>query len=443
MVKEIGIGQSAAKFLGRKRFNDYGLISQYWSSDWETGDSPGVGEKIQSGLHGKRVAARSGAGQINDLSEHTPKRVNFIAIQHGHGVACNGYRQNAIRTGYEQVIPYKAGEMFAFMAKQSGKVISANAQGIVIEYKDGERKGVHLGTVYGKAAGLVIPHNIVTRLKTGDVFDEGDPIAYNDGFFEPDFLNPKQIIWKSAVNAKTVLLESADTLEDSSAISKRLAGELQTKITKVRTVVVGFNQQIHRLVTPGQRAETASILCVIDDNIGRKSTVMDDSILHTLRVLTAQTPTAKMQGTIERVELYYHGDKEDMSDSLRVLADQSDLQISRRNKSAGKKAFTGSVDENFRIDNEALALDTVAVQIYITAEVDSSVGDKGVFANQLKTVFGRVFGDKTMTESGKPIDAIFGAKSVDDRIVLSPIVIGTTTTLLDVIGKKAVELYEK
>ncbi len=61
----------------------------------------------------------------------------------------------------------------------------------------------------------------------------------------------------------------------------------------------------------------------------------------------------------------------------------------------------------------------------------------------MKTVFGRVFGENTVTESGKPIDAIFGAKSIDDRIVLSPIVIGTTTTLLDVIGKKAVEMYKK
>lgn len=59
----------------------------------------------------------------------------------------------------------------------------------------------------------------------------------------------------------------------------------------------------------------------------------------------------------------------------------------------------------------------------------------------MKTVFGRVFGDSVKTESGKPIDAIFGAKSIDDRIVSSPVIIGTTTTLLDVIGKKMVEAY--
>lgn len=366
---------------------------------------------------------------------------NFIAIQHGHGVACNGYHQNAVRTGYEQVIPHRTGDMFCVNAKQDGKVISVNDVGIIVEYADGTRIGVKLGTIYGNAAGLVIPHSIVTRLKAGQEFKKGANIAYNDGFFEPDFLNPNQVIWKSAVNARTVLLESADTLEDSSAISKRLASKLITKITKVRTIVVNFDQKVHRIVKPGDSVETESILCVIEDAIGGDSSPLDDETLDTLRVLSAQSPQSKVQGKIDRVEIYYHGDKEDMSDSLRQLADVSDAQIARRNKSIGKKAFTGSVDENFRIENEALALDTAAIQVYITSEVPSGVGDKGVFGNQMKTVFGRVFGDGVKTASGKPIDAIFGAKSIDDRIVMSPIVIGTTTTILDVIGQKAVKAY--
>lgn len=45
------------------------------------------------------------------------------------------------------------------------------------------------------------------------------------------------------------------------------------------------------------------------------------------------------------------------------------------------------------------------------------------------------------TESGKVIDAVFGSKSVGDRIVNSVDMIGTTNTLLDVIGKKVVKAY--
>ena len=66
---------------------------------------------------------------------------------------------------------------------------------------------------------------------------------------------------------------------------------------------------------------------------------------------------------------------------------------------------------------------------------------KGVFGNQLKTVFGRVFNGSVKSESGVEIDAIFGAKSLADRIVTSPYLIGTTTTLLIVAGKRVVKAY--
>ena len=144
---------------------------------------------------------------------------------------------------------------------------------------------------------------------------------------------------------------------------------------------------------------------------------------------------------IERIEVFYHGEREDMSDSLGALVDISDKQIASRNRSVGRKAFTGSVDENFRIENEPLALDTAAIRVYITSDVDAGVGDKGVFGNQMKTVFGRVF-DGVESRSGVQIDAIFGAVSVDNRIVSSPFIIGTTNTLLKVIGRKVVEAYK-
>ncbi len=45
--------------------------------------------------------------------------------------------------------------------------------------------------------------------------------------------------------------------------------------------------------------------------------------------------------------------------------------------------------------------------------------------------------------SGTIIDAVFGQKSVQDRIVTSVNTIGTTNTLLGVIGKRAVQIYKQ
>jgi hypothetical protein len=60
----------------------------------------------------------------------------------------------------------------------------------------------------------------------------------------------------------------------------------------------------------------------------------------------------------------------------------------------------------------------------------------------MKTVFGTILNDDITTESGVKIDAIFGALSIQNRIVCSPDIIGTTCTLLNVISAKACKIYK-
>lgn len=358
-------------------------------------------------------------------------------------MACAGYEQAWLRTGYEQVVPHRVGDLFAVTAKQPGKVISRSDTGIVVEYVDGKRQGITLGRRFGNAAGLTIPHHIHSDLKEGDAFEVGDPIAWNTGFFERDVLNPRQIIWKSATMARVVLMESPDTLEDSSAISNRLSNKIITEQVKIKDIVVNFDQAIHKLVNEGQTLEPESILCYIEDEISARANDagLDEQTLDTLRVLGAQTPQAKIKGKVDRIEVFYNGELEDMSPSLRKIAAASDKRIAARNVSIGRKAYTGSVGGEFRIGADPLMLDTACIRVYMSALVPAGVGDKGVFCNQMKTVFGRVFPDNVRTESGLPIDAIFGAKSVDDRIVTSPDLIGTTTTLLMVGAKRIASAY--
>lgn len=66
---------------------------------------------------------------------------------------------------------------------------------------------------------------------------------------------------------------------------------------------------------------------------------------------------------------------------------------------------------------------------------------KAVFGNQLKTVFSRVMTGVNETESGEPLDAIFGNTSIDERIVHSPKLMGTTNTLLRVLSKHVAAVY--
>jgi hypothetical protein len=240
---------------------------------------------------------------------------------------------------------------------------------------------------------------------------------------------------------RVALMESPLTLEDSSAISKKTADLLRTKTTKPRSIIVDFKQSIRNLVKVGQAVSSEDILCVIEDDTTARHDLFDEESLDTLRLLSAQTPLAKMAGVVERIEVFYHGDKQDMSESLRSVASASDRELSARRKAVGKKVLTGLVDDSHRTDGDPLNLDTLEIKIYITADVAAGVGDKGVFANQMKTVFGTVLENEVTTESGKEIGAIFGAKSIQARIVHSPDIIGTTTTLLSVGAQRVVKAY--
>lgn len=370
-----------------------------------------------------------------------PRRVNFIGVQNGHTVACNAYHQMPTRTGYEQVIAHRTGALFASSAKKDGRVASVTDDGIIVEFADGETKGFPIGRRYGAAAGMTIPHNLVTDMKEGQKFKAGEIISYNSGFFERDVINPKNVVWKQGVLVKVALMEAPETLEDASAITTRVSDLLRTKVTKIRMVKLNFDQKVSRVAKVGQTLKTEDILCVIEDSVTANQNLFDETSLDTLRALSAQTPTAKAKGVLEHIEMFYHGDKVDMSESLRAIANACDKELVKREKAAGKKGFTGQVDESFRVEGDPLMLDTLVIKFYITSEVPAGEGDKGVFASQLKTVFSKVITGEVKSESGVSIDAIFGAKSVSDRIVNSPDIMGTTNTLLKVLAKRVVKAY--
>jgi hypothetical protein len=371
------------------------------------------------------------------------KRVAFVSVQNSHMLACDGYHVSPVRTGYEQIIAHRSGDMFATTAKQEGVVVSMGPHGMVVQYADGSKKAIELGLRYGSAAGLTVPHTLVPMptLKAGDAFKSGDALAFNQGFFALDPLNPKQVAFKGSLMARVALMESPMTLEDSCLITQSLADKLKTQIAQPRTVVLDFKQSLSHLVSVGLQVSSDDILCVIEDAVSANQSLFSQTSLDTLRALQAQVAVAKYAGTIERIEVYYHGEIEDMSESLQAMAHWGDAQLAKRYKALGKPVLTGRVDEGFRNEGAPLLLDTMAVRIYILNEVAAGVGDKAVFGNQMKSVIGRVAQQELRTESGLQLDAIFGAKSVEARIVGSFDIIGTTATLLRVASNRAVKAY--
>lgn len=352
-----------------------------------------------------------------------------------------GYHQATVRTGYEQIVAQRTSSMYALAAKKPGIVQDITEHGVVIKYDDGEVLGYETGKRFGKAAGLVIPHNIVTPLKKGSKVKEGDAIVYNTGFFEPDFFDPTKIVWKNSMNVTTVLWESVDTHDDASSLSENACKLLTTQVAKVKTVVIPFTTEINRLLKEGMQVEYDTSVCVMHDSVGGSSGAFDEQTLDTLSQLSTQSPRAGVKGQVSKVEIFYHGDLEDMTDSLRAAVRASNKSMADKAKALGKPVYTGQVDTGFRIEGDALALDHAAIQVTFISDVEMGIGDKAVFGAQLKSVASSKMESEKITESGRVIDAVFGYQSIDNRIVMSPYILGSTMMVLESLADAMVSEY--
>jgi hypothetical protein len=375
-----------------------------------------------------------------EASHDDPKRVGFISIQMGSLVPAMDYKQPLFRTGYESVIANRTSDTFATTAKQDGKVVEMTDDGVLVEYADGTRKGVNIGRIYGKAEGSVYPHDIVSPLKVGQKFKKGDPIAYNTGYFEPDFMDPTKIVMKNSMLVKTVLYESNQTHEDSSSVSRKLSERMTLHTTKIKSYTVSFNQNLIDVQKPGAELDPKTILMLIEDEITGGGQ-FDEESLRVLKRLSNQAPKSSYLGVLDKIEVFYHGDKVDMSASLKALADRSDREMASACRSSGRPVVNGAVNDEYRVSGVPLALDKAEIRFYITVRTPAGVGDKGSFGAQLKSVIGEVMDYKMHTEDGEEIDAIFGYRSVAARIVLSSTIQGTTNTLLLKASEGAVKAY--
>lgn len=369
------------------------------------------------------------------------KRLGFVSIQNSHTVACDGYITLPVRTGYEQVISHRVGEGYCTVAEEDGVVESLDDKGGVVVYKSGKKQGFLIGRRFGKAGGQTIPHTMETVLKVGDKVKTDDVISYNKGWFEPDYFNKGQVLYKAGVLANVALIETPQTHEDACTISEDFSRKLKTGLTKIKKVSLEFKDVITGLVAVGAKVSFDTPLLLIQDELTANIGAFSADTIATLASISQQSPMAKMIGKIEKIEVFYHGQKEDMSDSIRALSNYGDKLLASAAKSRGDKVYSGSVDESYRVDGDPLLVDTLCVLFYITEEVGAGIADKVVFANQMKSIISEVADYELVSESGVKIDALFGAFSIFKRIVNSAFTIGTTSVLMELGAKEALKLY--
>lgn len=370
-----------------------------------------------------------------------PKRIMFINTQHSHTIATGAYCQPYVRTGYEKVAAHRTTKLFSTTAEENGVVVSANEEGLIVKYESGRIDQIALGRQYGKAEGSVYPHDVISKLKQGNKFAKGAVLAFNEKFFEPDFLDPSAVNMKVSGFGTVAFIEDKSTHEDSCTISPKLGQRFETEVTKIKSYVVRFEQAVQEVIKIGEEVHARDVLMVIEDEITASNGQFSGDSLDTLKRLANVAPRAGTHGFVEKIEVYYHGEKRDMSPSLKKLADRSDAVIASQCKAVGQEVLSGRVGVEYRVSGTPLELDQAEIKIYITSKAPTGVGDKAIFGHQMKSTIAEVHPGEIFTDEGVEVDAIFSYRSLAGREVNSANLVGTTTVLLDLAAKRALNAY--
>lgn len=365
---------------------------------------------------------------------------NFINIQNGHTIATDGYQQPALRTGYEYLMPYKVGALYCVTAKEPGTVVSVDEKQLKVKYTSGKEQTIHLGSTYGRMEGSVYKHDIVTDLKAGQKFAEGEYLSYNTGFFERDWLDSSKLLMKFNRTVTVALSMSDEVFEDSSAVSKKLGALMAADVVKEKSFIIEFDKTIMDLKAEGESIDVNDSLFTLTDNATDYSNLSDSSI-DLLKGIANLSPKAKVKGTIFRYEMKYNGDLSDMSPTLKKLAMKLDRQTELESQSTGTVIKSNRVTSEYRSAGSNLMPKTLELKVFIMHKTNQAHGDKGVFASQMKSVISDVMQSTVTTESGVEVDAMFSYRSILNRVTLSPLLIGTTNRLLKHVSPMIAEAY--
>lgn len=404
-----GIISEAGKDSGKVGFisyltSDAKLVDLYGNVDVkEKTTNAGRGSVVMNLLYG--------------TTKDDTKRTLFSGVQQSQVMIADNYVMNPLRTSYDTVLAYRTSDLYSSVAKQDGEVIEVNQFGMKVRYEDGSEGAFNLGYEIGKGAGEYHKHLKITDCVVGQKVTKGMVVAWDNGFFARDNIDPTRVVWRSGALARIALIEDQFTFEDSIGIVKSFADASTSPFLKPNDFKVDKNQSIKMHVKVGDTVEYDQILCDIQ-NPESASFEFDTTDFDGLDRLGIKQVKAKQSGVITKIDVVYNGDYETWDPSLKDFIKK---QNSYRAKSAAYKvnaATTGNVAST-TVGKSKVYLDTAVVYIYIDNKIKTTTADKFVVGNQMKGTVGFIYEHPIYTTDGRAVDITFSLKSLLNRMVLS------------------------
>ncbi|MFN3978737.1 MAG: hypothetical protein ACK4J2_08845, partial [Sulfurihydrogenibium azorense] len=166
----------------------------------------------------------------------------------------------------------------------------------------------------------------------------------------------------------TALVMTNEVFEDSSAVSSKLSKDMTTIITKEFSFIIEFNKNIINLLPEKTEVEPDTTLFIVLDNEYEYKNLSDKAI-ELLKNLTNFAPKAKVKGLIEKYEVRYNGDINDMSPSLKKIVTKIEKNMIEESKNTEYEIKSCKVDHEYRVDGKNLPQDTLELKVFISFDV--------------------------------------------------------------------------
>ena len=383
------------------------------------------------------------------------KRISFLNIHMSHYVPTNEMSLPRVRTGYERVVAHRCKLPFTYVAENDGVIESINEESHILTVfypKQNKKVAVEYGDMYTNngGGGFWCTQNIIINgFKTGDKVKRGDVILYNDKFFHAD-PNNKQVDLMFGTLANVALIDNSFTVEDADIISGDLAKKLEFNPVHLRDIVITKKTNIHKFADINTHVSNTDPLMIFDqseltdDMFGK----IDDETAVLLGDVNRQTPRAKFTGKVVRIDAYYMGSTNDMSESAKKLVNHINhvkaLKYQSAKGTSTDKSFypSTSVTQSTRIGKIVIEEDTLIIRFYIQQEASCSGGDKIEFDSSLKSVCSAIEPDGWMSEDGSVhCDALFSAVGICKRLINSPTLTGIANRCLEKVEQDIIKEY--
>ena len=358
----------------------------------------------------------------------------------------------------DEAIPYITSDIFAFKAKQNGKVIELEDDYMIVEYKDGTKDYINLEKTIEKNSdgGFYVPMKLdkVDKLRVGSNFKAKDILAYDRLSFSNSLGENDNIAYNVGTLTKVAVINTDEGFEDSTIITSNMSERMATDIITCKDITISKDTNILNIIQVGQPVQEGDTLLIISDsyddestNILLKNLIDDEEEISELGRKNIKSPVT---GKVAGIKIYRTVEIEEMSESLQKVVKKYEQPIKKMKKILDNNNILSSdlpatytLPTTGKLKN---AVDSVKIEIYLEMHDILSVGDKIVMDRANKGIIKDIIPSEeapyTDFRPNEEVSVFANVSSFNKRMVISPLIIGSLNKLMIELDRSIKDILE-